>query len=152
MNERRLYDAAECEQEQPRQQEKSLLAAVRLIGVRQPDGECEPLLALLPWANEALSREVANALYHMAIKEGKPDPALVEALKSKDAVRRTAAERALGKDGGQFARQAGRRVYPRGLQYPMKRALYVDGKKVLEEEITDVSFFNRFDDAMFSKP
>ena len=86
------------------------------------------------------------------MKDGKPDADLVGALKDKDATRRTAAERALGKDGGRFAKQAGRRIYPRGLEYPMKKSLYVDGKKFAEEEITEVNFFNRFDDALFNKP
>lgn len=136
----------------PDRQERALIAAVRLLGVRQVDGACGPLLALLPGANETLSREVSHALLHLAVKVGKPDAVLVAALKDKDTARRIAAERALGKDGGKFALQAGRPLYPRGLEYPMKKSLYVDGKKFAEEEITEVNFFNRFDDALFNQP
>lgn len=136
----------------PDRQERTLLAAVRLLGVRCVDGVCEPLLALLPGANDALRREVADSLYQLASKDGKHDPVLVAALKDKDPARRAAAEAALGKDGGKFAKQAGRRVYPRTLRYAMKIAVHMDGKKLSDSEITEVHFFNRLDDALFEKP
>ena len=110
------------------------------------------MLELLPGADEGLTREVCDALYALANKEGKPAPELVEALKDKRPAVRSGAEKVLGKDGGKFAALPGRRIYPRGLKLAMKQALFAGEKKLLEIEIKEVGYFNRLDDALFQKP
>src|SRR5579884_3187205 len=71
-------------------------AAARLLAARKPDGAAEALLAYLPCAdNHAVLREVRAALAALAYADGKPDAALLRALKDPVAVRRAAAGEAL---------------------------------------------------------
>jgi hypothetical protein len=132
--------------------EETTLRAVRLLAARQADGACGPLLALLPDADDALNGEVCGALHALATKGGGSPAELVAALKDTDPVWRAAAEKALEKDGGEFARRAGRPVYPRGLKYAMKQAAYMGGAKLCEDEVKEVTVYNRLDDALFVKP
>jgi HEAT repeat protein len=68
-----------------------LQAAARLLVVRRPAGTIEVLLAFLPSAEEAVAEEVRNALAELAVRDGKPEPLLVEALGAKDPLRRATA-------------------------------------------------------------
>ena len=38
------------------------------------------------------------------------------------------------------------------LKWPMKTAVYMDGKKNTEYEVTAVEFFNDFEDKVFARP
>lgn len=131
----------------------AVAAALRLLSQRRPDGAAEVLLAYLSCApDEGLVREVRAALAAVALRDGKPDKALEKALQDKDPLRRAAAEAALGKDGGAYAKQPGRRLYPQGLKVPMKAIHYRDGEKYIEQEVTEVIFYNLLDDGLFVKP
>jgi hypothetical protein len=128
-------------------------AAVRLAGLRRPEGAAEALLALVARTrDEALGREARAALAALAAREGKPDPALLRALDDSDPVRQAAAAAALGRDGGAYARLPGRRLYLTGLKLPMKVVTYADGKKLTERETVRVEYFNEFDDSLFARP
>jgi hypothetical protein len=133
--------------------EKSLLAAVRLVGWGKPDGAAE---VLLDWAarlaDDPLGREVRSALAGVAVEAGKPAEVLVKALDDKDSARRAAAAAALGRDGGLAEKKPGRRLFIMGLKFPMKAEQHLDGVKSLEREYTEIEFFNRFDDSLFVKP
>lgn len=135
----------------PQQNETRLTATVRLIALRQPRGASAVLLDYLPAAPEDVAREVRAALHHLAQKNPS-DPALTAALKDRIAFRRAAAQAALGKDGGAYLRQPGRRLYVTSVVQPMKTIHYFDGRKSLELEVSDLEFFNRFDDKLFTKP
>jgi hypothetical protein len=128
-------------------------AAVRLAGLRAPDGAAEALLTLLVRTrDEALAREVRAALAAVGARAAKPDPALLRALQDRDPQRQAAAAAALGRDGGAYARLPGRRLYLTGLKLPMKAVSYTDGKKVAERTVVAVEFFNEFDDSVFARP
>jgi hypothetical protein len=128
-------------------------AAVRLAGLRAPDGAAEVLLTLLVRTrDEAVAREVRAALAAVAARTGKPDPVLQRALQDRDSQRQAAAAAALGRDGGAYARLPGRRLYLTGLKLPMKAVSYTDGKKVAERMVVAVEFFNEFDDSVFARP
>jgi hypothetical protein len=128
-------------------------SAARLVALRRPRGAAEVLLAYLPGAaDEAVAGEVRAALAAIAIVDGKPNPALVEALTDRDPVRRAAAAAALGKDGGAAERQPGRRLYIDGVKVPMKIVHYRDGEKFMDWTVTDLQYFNKLDDGIFAKP
>lgn len=75
-------------------------AAARLLALRKPAGAAETLLAFLPFADDEITAEaVRAALAALAIRDGKPEPALVAALGDKTADRRTAAAVALCRSG-----------------------------------------------------
>lgn len=75
--------------------------AARLVALRKPDGAVEALLAYLPSAeDETMLTEVQTALAALAFRDGKPDPAMVQALTDKVGVRRAAAAEALCRSGG----------------------------------------------------
>ena len=68
----------------------------RLIAFRKPAGAGATLLAYLPFAeNESVLEEVQAALTSVAAPDGKPDAALLAALKAPVALRRAAAAEAL---------------------------------------------------------
>jgi hypothetical protein len=127
-------------------------AVVRLLALRKPAGTAEALLNLLPHADEATAREIRSALYALAQRDGKPDPVLEKALEDKDPVRRAAAAAVLGKDGGAYLKQPGRRLYISGIKQSFKVTSYSDGKIIMSLEIEDVQFFNQFDDKEFERP
>lgn len=133
--------------------EKAIISAVRLLAWRKPAGASE---LLLTWAarldDDELGREVHAALAAVAISEGKPDAVVVQALTDKDAKRSAAAAAALGKDGGASANKPGRRLYLTGVKYPMKGITYQDGVKMMDREITEVRFVNRFEEKLFVRP
>jgi hypothetical protein len=127
-------------------------AVVRLLAVRRPAGTVKTLLAVLPGADESLRAEVWAALAALAVRGGKPHPALLAALADADPARRAAATAVLGKDGGAYLRRPGRRLYPRGLRQAQRQVQVMDGKMRLENEMFEVECFNRFDDKEFARP
>jgi HEAT repeat protein len=67
-------------------------AAVRLIGIRRPPGAAEALLTFLPSAeDEGVIEEIRLALAAVAYSDGKPDPALLQAVKDPSPIRRALA-------------------------------------------------------------
>jgi HEAT repeat protein len=77
------------------------LTAARLVALRKPPGAAEVLLAYFPSAEgEDLAAEVVAALAAVAVRDGKPDTALVKALGDDAAPRRAAAAEALCRAGG----------------------------------------------------
>jgi hypothetical protein len=128
-------------------------AAAQLVAIRKPPEVAEVLLAYLPFApDEATAREVRAALAEVAVRDGKPDANLTEALQSKDPMRRAAAAAALGRDGGAYSKQPGRRLYPTGIKFPTKYVTFQDGKKVSEHEVSEIEFFNEFEPGTFARP
>jgi HEAT repeat protein len=70
--------------------------AARVLAVRKPDGATEALLAFVPFAeNEHVVAEVEAALAVVGVRDGKADPALLQALTDKVPARRSAAAAAL---------------------------------------------------------
>jgi hypothetical protein len=133
--------------------DKSIAAALRLVGWRKPKGAAE---LLLDWAarsgDDVIGREARSSLAAVAVINGKPDGAVTKALEDKDLARRSAAAAALGKDGGLADQRPGRRLYLTGVKYPMKATQYQNSAKMLEREYTMIEFFNRFDDNVLAKP
>jgi hypothetical protein len=124
-----------------------------MIAARKPAGAAEALLALAPSVTEpALKNELYWALEAVAVRDGKPDKIVEQALDDKDPARRAAAAAALGKDGGALAKQPGRRVVIEGLKRPMKMTSYRDGTKEAEIDITEIQIVNKFEDAIFARP
>jgi hypothetical protein len=75
-------------------------AVVRLLAVRKTVGAVEVMLSCLPFVGgEAVADEVRNALTALAVKDGKVNKALVDALTDKMAPRRAAAGEALVRAG-----------------------------------------------------
>jgi hypothetical protein len=130
-----------------------LTAALRLVALKRPPGAAEVLLALAPTlTDEADARELRGALAAVAVRDGKTDRAVEKALEDKDPARRAAAKAALGKDGGAFEKEPGRRLFVPGLKRAMKSTYYQDGEKQLVLEVIDVELFNHFDDKLFARP
>lgn len=127
-------------------------AAIRLVGLRQPEGAAEVLLDYLPSADADLTAELQASLYAIAQAKREPDPVLVRALDDKNELRRRAAAAALGKDGGAYARQPGRRLFASMPKRPRKHKSWLDGKLDMEMETFDYQFFNAFEDKVFAKP
>jgi HEAT repeat protein len=72
----------------------------RLVALRKPEGAAAVLLAFLPFADEeAVFDEVRAALAAVAVRGGKADPALVQALHDKLPLRRAVAAEALALGG-----------------------------------------------------
>jgi hypothetical protein len=126
------------------------IAAVRVLARRDPANAAEVLLNALGAADKNAAAEIHAALAAVARRDGKTDPVLEKALTDKDAVKRTAAEMALGKDGGEYLKKPGRRLYPGTCAFPAKAAVLVDGKTVVEIEFVEVQFVNRLDDRAFA--
>ncbi len=73
-------------------------AAARLLAVRKPAGAVEALLAYVPFAtDDMVLDEVRTALGILALRDGKPERVLVEALTDKHALCRAAAGEALAR-------------------------------------------------------
>jgi HEAT repeat protein len=86
-------------------------AAPRLLALRKPPGAAEALLAYIPWAEgDLLIQELRQALAALALRAGKPDPALIQALEDPLPPRRIAAAEALARAGGLDARPAVRQL------------------------------------------
>jgi hypothetical protein len=131
---------------------KVAVAAARLVAWRKPAGAAAVLLQYLTGADPEVAREVLAALAAVATVDGKPDKVLLQALEDKDPVRKAAAMAALGRDGGVFEQQPGRRLLLSGVKHPMKVIGYRDGKKILEWEVTELHYFNKLDDSVFARP
>jgi hypothetical protein len=124
-------------------------AVARLLAAKKPAGAAEALLNFLPTApDENAAREVRAALAIVAFTDGKPDKAVSDAVESKDPARRAAAEEALGR----VPLPTGRKILVEGLKRPTKISVYRAGKKFMEWQITDVSYFNKIDDKPFITP
>jgi len=86
-------------------------AAARVLARRKPDGAVVVLLAYLPSADGDTAREaVGNALATLALRDGKPDPALVAALEDKLALKRATAAAALARAGAKERMPAVRKL------------------------------------------
>lgn len=128
-------------------------AALRLLALRPAKDSVPVLLGYLPWApDEKLAEDVKLALAAAAWRNGKPDPAIVEALKSKDAMIRATANAILEKKHDALNRQAGRQVLVEGLTLPRRCEMYRDGKRHMDLETLEVRFYNRHEDRIFSRP
>jgi HEAT repeat protein len=79
------------------------VVALRLIALRKPPGAAEVLLGFMPSAeDDMISGEAQAALNAVALRDGKPDPSLLNAMQERAAARRAAAGEALchaGPDG-----------------------------------------------------
>jgi HEAT repeat protein len=77
------------------------IEAARFLAARKPAGAAEVLLGYLPFAdNDTVIEELRAALLAVTLRQGKPDPAVVAALKDSRAVRRGAAAQVLCQAGG----------------------------------------------------
>lgn len=75
--------------------------AARLLAARKTPGTAEVLIGYLPFAeDEATFQEIELALVAVALRDGKPDPALVQALKDGTAIRRGTAAQVLCQASG----------------------------------------------------
>jgi len=82
-------------------------AAARLIKTRKPDGAVPVLLAYAPFADDdAVQEDVLHALAVLAVRDGKVEPVLVEALRDGVAGRRAAAALLVGRFGSADQRKA----------------------------------------------
>jgi hypothetical protein len=81
-----------------------------MLALRRPAGAAETLINYLPFAEEEVMGEVQSALEKLAIKDGKPEPALVLALTAARPTVRAAAAEALAKGGGAEALPAVRKL------------------------------------------
>ncbi|MFO0877307.1 MAG: HEAT repeat domain-containing protein [Gemmataceae bacterium] len=76
--------------------------AARLLAQRRPATSAEVLLGYLPFAeDETTFQEVELALVQVALRDGKPDPALIKALKDPLPIRRGTAAQVICQAGGQ---------------------------------------------------
>jgi HEAT repeat protein len=92
------------------------IAAAHLLAARKPAGAAKALLEYLPFADDdTVIDEVRDALTTLAVSDGKPEEALLEALKDKEPIRRVVAAEALCRAGA-----AG--------EYPLVRYLLKDPK------------------------
>jgi HEAT repeat protein len=81
------------------------VAAVKLLAQRRPEGAARALLGYLPYAeDESVIEEIRDSLAGLAINDGRPEKALVDALKDAVPIRRTIAAEALcqAKVGAEF--------------------------------------------------
>jgi hypothetical protein len=86
-------------------------AAARLLAERKPAGAAEVLLAFLPFAaDEGVADEVCRTLAAVAVRGGKAEPALVQALKDKLPARRAGAGAALAAGGAKAELSAVRQL------------------------------------------
>ncbi|MBI1914819.1 MAG: PQQ-binding-like beta-propeller repeat protein [Planctomycetes bacterium] len=95
------YRARRCLEQIKQGASEALLAtAARLLALRKPDGAAKVLLDYVPFAEqEYLVEEVRTALAAVAVRDGKPDPVVVEALTDRHPARRAAAGVALARAG-----------------------------------------------------
>jgi HEAT repeat protein len=75
--------------------------AARLLATRKPAGAAEALIGYLPYSEDDTTfLEVEAALVSVAMRDGKPDAAILKALKDKVALRRGTAAAVLCQAGG----------------------------------------------------
>lgn len=131
----------------------AILAAIRLLAARRPAGATAALLNYLPSApDEAVAQEARAALAAVGIRDGKPDPVLLQALNDKDPQRRAAAVALLGEGRGKPPDRAGQRLFLPGLRWPTKGESYENEKKSREYELIEIQFYSKLDDSVFSQP
>ena len=71
-------------------------AAARLLARAKPVGAAEVLLGYLPFVSEAfVADEIRGALPAVAVRDGKPEPVVIAAIKDKNPAKRGAAAEAL---------------------------------------------------------
>src|SRR5262249_44526700 len=71
---------------------EATMAAARMLARRKPAAAAKVLFEFLPFAeDESVADEVRGALTALAVRDGKPDPVLLEGTANKLAVRRAAA-------------------------------------------------------------
>jgi HEAT repeat protein len=86
-------------------------AVCRALAKRKPDGAAATLLAFAPFADDdVVSEEVRAALAAVALKDGKPDPAILDGLADKLPLKRAVAAEALIRSGSETERKAMRRM------------------------------------------
>jgi HEAT repeat protein len=85
-------------------------AALRLLALRRPPGAAESLLAYLPFAEEENLSEAQSAMALLAVRDGKPEPAVLRALADTQPVIRAAAGEALAQAVGADAPPAVRKL------------------------------------------
>jgi hypothetical protein len=128
-------------------------AVVRLLAVRRPQGSAEALLAYYPWAcDDTAGKETLFALTNLVEVDARAKGAIEAALRDPDAKKRGAAEMVLGKDGGKFLKEPGRRVVLEGIRFARVARIYRSGQLHFEMETFDHQFYNRFDDSTFARP
>jgi hypothetical protein len=127
------------------------LAAVRWLGLKTPAGAAEALLELADGADASVTAEIKAALLLLAQRPGGPPAALKAALTDKSPARRAVAAAALGADGEAYLKSP-RRLYLPGLKQPMKLTMFRDGKKEAVLELSELHYYNRFDDKEFERP
>jgi hypothetical protein len=132
----------------------ALLADLQLLALRKPKDAAEALLAYLPQvtSDEWLKVEVLNALEAVAVRQGRPDPAVTAALNSSDRLQRQTALGLLGRDGGVLARRTCRRVWVEGVKIPTQFTWLIDDEKNTSWEIPEFRFYNAFDKSVFKEP
>jgi hypothetical protein len=86
------------------------VAAIRLLAVRKPDGAAQTLLDYVPFAEEDAVDEVKSALSYVAMRDGKPEPAMLKSLAAAHPSVRAAAAEALAHAAGAEARAAVRKL------------------------------------------
>lgn len=87
------------------------VAAVRLVSRLRPKGTLEALLDFLPKVDDSwLEEEILRSLGRLGLKDGKVDPALMEALKDPLSPRRAGAGYVLASRGGAKHRQIVRQL------------------------------------------
>jgi hypothetical protein len=96
-----VYRARRCLEQIKRVPSEALLAAAaRLLALRKPEGTAKVLLDYIPFAEqEYLVEEVCTTLAAVAVRDGKPDPVVVEGLSDRRPARRAAAGIALTRAG-----------------------------------------------------
>jgi HEAT repeat protein len=75
-------------------------AALRLLAMRRPPGAAESLLAYMPFAEEDNLSEAQSAMALLAVRDGKPEAAVLRALADTQPVIRAAAGEALAQADG----------------------------------------------------
>jgi hypothetical protein len=91
-------------------------------------------------------KEIQSALAVLAFHDGKADSILSEAANDSNALRQSVA------NGLIRGTASGLRVYPKGLKHPHSGVQYRDGAKTFEWKLSEVRFFNRFEDRLFVQP
>src|SRR5262245_40183328 len=78
-----------------------VIHAARALATTKPAGAAKALLEYLPFAEDNNSyQEIQAALHAVALRDGKIDPALIAALKDRNAIRRSTAAQAISAVGG----------------------------------------------------
>jgi hypothetical protein len=132
--------------------DEALISVIQVLALRRPAGAVEAILDYLPGAEARLVAEARAALVALAEGDDKQRAVLVRALEDRDPLRRATAAAVLGKDGGVYLKQPGRRLYLRAPLQPMKTVSHQDGKSHMELEMRDIEFFNAFEDKVFARP